>query len=110
MILHQQKHPGLDVEGCFGCRLASIRIGGNAMPTRRPMVQRYDATEKQWQKDIPAYRTLRAERLQPRGIDGAHELMMRAETREQVEGLPKLHADQADILTGEKPITREAAA
>lgn len=110
MILHQKKHPNLDVEGCYGCKLASVRTSGTAMPTRRPMVQRYEATEKQWQKDIPAYRALRGNGLQPRGIDGAHELMMRSETREQVEGLPKLHADQSEILTGEKPITREVAA
>lgn len=109
MIKHQSKHPE-PVEGCFGCKLATINMSGTAMPTRRPMVQRYDATEKQWQKDIPAYRALRGNGLQPRGIDGAHELMMRAETREQVEGLPKLHADQGEILTGEKPITREVAA
>ncbi len=109
MILHRQRHP-VDVEGCYGCKLASIRIGGEAMPTRAPDVAKIAATERQWQKDIPAYKSLRGNDLQPRGIDGAHELMMRAETREQVEGLPKLHADAGDILTGEAPITREVAA
>lgn len=26
--LHREKHPDLDVEGCFGCRAAGIRFGG----------------------------------------------------------------------------------
>lgn len=109
MILHQQKHPNLDEPGCYGCKLASVSISGVMMVTRKPQVGAYDATEKQWQKDIPAYKGLRRNGLQPRGIDGAHELAMRAETREQVEGLPKLHADQGDILTGEKPYSKADA-
>lgn len=25
-VLHQRTHPGLDVPGCFGCRVASVAV------------------------------------------------------------------------------------
>lgn len=107
MSLHRRRHP-VDVPGCYGCKLASVRIGAGALPTRAINANQIAATEKQWQRDIPAYRSLRGDGVQPRGIDGAHEIMMRAETREQIEGLPRLHADAGEILTGEAP-PKEAA-
>lgn len=27
MTLHARSHPSLDVEGCFGCKVASVRFG-----------------------------------------------------------------------------------
>lgn len=27
-MLHAQTHPTLDVEGCYGCKIASVRFGG----------------------------------------------------------------------------------
>jgi len=38
MIKHAEKHPGLDVEGCFGCRIAGIQFGAQSMPTRKTAV------------------------------------------------------------------------
>lgn len=97
-VKHQQTHPRLDVEGCFACRVSSVNFGAEVMLTRTPDVAACAARERRWDKDIPAYKAMRKDHVQPRGVDGAHEVMMRAETREQVEGIPKL-ADQAgDIL------------
>ena len=28
MALHARTHPSLDVEGCFGCKVAGVRFGG----------------------------------------------------------------------------------
>lgn len=30
MVKHQEKHPYLDVEGCYGCKISSVRFGGLA--------------------------------------------------------------------------------
>jgi hypothetical protein len=43
---------------------------------------------KNWDKDMPAYKRLRQNGLQPRNIDGAAALEARAETAAQVEGRP----------------------
>lgn len=83
MTIHQRTHPTLDVPGCYGCKISSIGIppsaGGNEA------VRAIDSTERQWHKDIGAYKRLRADGLQPRSIDGAHVKEALATTREQVE-------------------------
>jgi hypothetical protein len=103
MILHQRTHPSLDVDGCFACRVAAVNIGGAALVTRTPEVGACIAREKRWDKDHPAYKSLRKEGIQPRTSDGAHEMMMTAATREQIEGLPKLHKDRHEILADAIP-------
>lgn len=73
-------------ENCYLCKLRSVSITPAATPTRRDV--RYKATddlEKGWQKDLPAYKTLVKDGLQPDTVDGAHELMMRAETKTEIE-------------------------
>lgn len=103
MILHTRTHPTLDVPGCFACRVASVNVGAAALVTRAPDAVAGIAREKRWDKDHPAYKALRKDGLQPRTSEGAHELMMTASSREQVEGLPKLHADRSELLTGAAP-------
>ena len=77
MTKHQETHPNLDVAGCFGCHIANVNIGG--FPT--------DTTEreKRWDRDIPAYRRLRHNGLQPKGIDGSAALEARANDQFEVE-------------------------
>lgn len=105
MILHSRTHPTLDVDDCFACRVASVHVGAAALPTRAPDTVATIDREKRWSRDIPAYRALRKDGLQPRSSDGAHRLMTTATTREQVEGLPKLHKDRAEVLSGDLPKT-----
>lgn len=109
MIRHQRVHENLDVEGCFGCQVSSIHFGAAAFGTRSgsEQVQTWNAMEKRWDKDHPAYKSMRREGLQPRTSEGAHQLMMTAESREQIEGLPTLHKDRHEILADMVP-TREA--
>ena len=82
---HRETHPDLDVEGCFGCRVAGIRMGTNSTTTRGTRVAQVNQTERNWNKDMPAYKRLRDEGLQPKRVDGAAEVEKRAKEKWQVE-------------------------
>ena len=82
---HQETHPNLDVEGCFGCRVAGVRMGANTTTTRGAKVAEVNKTERNWNKDMPAYKRLRANGLQPKRIDGAANVEKRAQEGWQVE-------------------------
>ena len=84
-MIHQQTHPTLDVEGCFACRVSGIRMSMNTTTTRGQNVASINDTERNWQKDMPAYKRLRKEGLQPKRIDGAAEIEKKAEHKWQVE-------------------------
>lgn len=86
MIKHQERHPGLDVEGCFGCKVAGVSFGANASTTGGAQVAEINQRAKNWDKDMPAYKRLRREGLQPKGIDGAAAIESRATSAAQVEG------------------------
>ena len=72
-------------EGCFVCKVSTISFGSSSMPTRNPTAAATEAREKRWNKDMPAYKELRAQGLQPPRIDGSAELASKAETRFEVE-------------------------
>ena len=82
---HQETHPNLDVEGCFGCRVSGVRMGTNTTTTRGAKVAEVNTTERNWNKDMPAYKRLRANGLQPKKIDGAANVEKRAQEGWQVE-------------------------
>jgi hypothetical protein len=82
---HRETHPNLDVEGCFGCRVAGVRMGTNTTTSRGAKVAEINATERNWNKDMPAYKRLRANGLQPKKIDGAAEVEKKAQESWQVE-------------------------
>ena len=87
---HRETHPDLDVEGCFGCKVAGVRMGANSTTTRGAAVSETKARARRWEKDMPAYKRLRKNGLQPRGIDGAAELEKRARTAAEVESRPNI--------------------
>lgn len=76
----------MDVEGCFGCKVAGVQIGSNSTTTRGAQVAEINQRAKNWDKDMPAYKRLRQNGLQPKSIDGAAALEARSETAAQVEG------------------------
>ena len=82
---HAEVHPSLDVEGCFGCKVAGVRMATNSTTTRGKRVSEVNQTERNWNKDMPAYKRLRADGLQPRKIDGAAEVEKKAKEKWQVE-------------------------
>jgi len=68
-------------------RWASVAISPHATPTRNDNRNAVDQRRRmeQWEKDIPAYRRLRADGLQPKQIDGAYELETRADHDWQID-------------------------
>jgi hypothetical protein len=84
-LKHSEVHPGLDVENCFGCKVAGVRMGMNTTTTRGQRVAEVNSTERGWQKDMPAYKRLRQNGLQPQSIDGCAEIEKKAKHEWQVE-------------------------
>lgn len=70
---HRETHPGLDVEGCFGCRIAHVAISGASMPTRK-VVSDLAKKEKALDKDLDAYKRIRQSGGQPEQINGSARL------------------------------------
>lgn len=89
---HAERHPSLDVEGCFGCRITGISFGANSTTTRGAQVAETNQRAKNWEKDMPAYKRLRRQGLQPKNIDGAARVEATAETVAQVEGRPNIES------------------
>ena len=85
MMKHQETHPNLDVEDCFGCKIAGISISSAAMPGRKSASHEINQTEKRWHKDMDAYKRLRQDGLQPRKIDGSANVEAKATEKYQVE-------------------------
>lgn len=87
MILHQRTHFFLDVPGCFGCKIASISIASSATPSRGGGARsaHIQATEKQWHKDMPAFKRLCEDGYNPPAIEGASRLEAESTCREHVE-------------------------
>lgn len=85
---HAEVHPSLDVEGCFGCKVTGVRMGSNSTTTRGARVEEVKQRDKQWSRDMPAYKRLRSQGLQPRQIDGSATLEKHANERWQIEGAP----------------------
>jgi hypothetical protein len=84
-VKHRETHPNLDVEGCFGCRIANVRVAPNHTTTGGERAAQINATEARWQKDMPAYKRLRQDGLQPKTIEGAANLEKKAKEAWQVE-------------------------
>ena len=82
---HRETHPNLDVDGCFACKISHVTISSDATPTRRADNARINETERQWHKDMDAYKRLRQDGLQPKKIDGSAKVEARATEKYQVE-------------------------
>ena len=65
--------------------IQSPNIAAAALPNKMHGVRAIDAKEARWQKDMPAYKQLRADGLQPSSIDGADKLAATARDRIDVE-------------------------
>lgn len=86
---HAETHPTLDVEGCFGCRIAGVSFGANSSTSQGSKVAEIVKTERGWNKDMDAYKRLRREGLQPKQIDGSSILEKHATQKWQIEGAAK---------------------
>lgn len=90
---------------CYACRLKSIQFGGARSERRREALQSSREFEKAMAADMPAYKRLRADGLQPQGITGAA-LVEQSDSKHVIEGTPKLVDYADDILMNRVP-TRE---
>jgi hypothetical protein len=63
--------------------ILSISVSSAAMPTRRPEANATNAKEARWHQDMPAYKRLRKNGVQPKSIDGAARI--EAHANEQIE-------------------------
>lgn len=79
-----RRHDEMNDE-CFACRISTVNFSAKATPTRRPEAVATVDRESRWDADMPAYRRLRANGLQPRSIDGAARLEAKASDQMEVE-------------------------
>lgn len=86
-MIHRRKHPNLDVDGCFGCKIATTTFGANTTTSSGRRVKQIASTEKRWDVDMAAYKRLRSEGLQPQQIDGSAMLESEAKNEWQIENL-----------------------
>lgn len=87
------------IEGCMICKISTISFGMGTRPTRSGNAEVVEAREKRWQKDMPAYKELRQQGLQPPRIDGAARLAAKAETRFEIESGTILEGKSKEITT-----------
>lgn len=94
---HRQIHPAFQ-PGCYSCKLLSIGISAHALETKGKPVVAIDHRERKWTKNHQAYRALRKDGLQPRGLDGAYEVQEHAEHRLEVEMGHALKKEQIEAF------------
>jgi hypothetical protein len=82
---HHIRHAGVYIEGCYLCRLRSISISAEALPTRGKAVSAINAKQKRWDRDGDALKRLAKDGIVPRSIDGVAEMEARGETKYEIE-------------------------
>lgn len=79
---------GIDPHGCcasYRDHVASVSISAAAMPSRKAAVADQGARDAVLGRDMDAYKRLRADGVQPSGIDGCAHLEKHADQQVQVE-------------------------
>lgn len=69
---HREKHPTLDVDGCYACKLSGVMLGAGATPTRRAETADKNQREKKLVKDLVSYKNMVKDGKQPPALTGAH--------------------------------------
>ena len=54
--------------------LLSISVSASAMPSRKPEAAAKNVREAQWERDMPAYKRLRKNGIQPTRIEGSADI------------------------------------
>jgi len=80
VITHRERHPEY-VEGCFACKALSVNLAAAAIPNRRPVPTDIDRRDRALSADLPAYKRLRRDGLQPKAVDGSAELEKRVNSQ-----------------------------
>jgi hypothetical protein len=82
-------HHGQHGSDCFGCKLATVQW--TSMSPRAEDVRKRD---REFEKDAAAYKRLRAEGLQPKGVDKSAMLEKMADHKQQVQLGRPLYQDE----------------
>ena len=83
MARHDTEH--CEVTDCFQCKITTFHIGAAAQPTRKPGIISKAEFGLKATKDNEAYRRLRKEGYQPRGIKNAAKAEATANSRFELE-------------------------
>jgi hypothetical protein len=95
--LHQRRVHRHYVEGCFGCRISTVHVNSS------PVVKDLDRREAVLAQDLPAYKRLRSEGIQPPHVAGSARSEAESLTKAEIEN-PRLR-----LLPGDaKPYAAEA--
>jgi len=81
----RKTHDGSHGEDCFGCKIHHVSFAASAMPTRKPEAAGTRRMEENMARDLPAYKRLRNEGLQPAGTKGAANLERNANSKFEIE-------------------------
>lgn len=89
--------------------LLSVNFSASAMPTRSQSKESLSVakTEAGWEKDLPAYKRLRRDGLQPPHIDGSAKLEAVARDKVEVEA-GKSYGNKLSIAKDVKTVLTEA--
>ena len=77
-------HFGQHDDSCFACRIQSVSFAASAMVTRSSASEQ-KKYEQQRERDIPAYKRLRAEGLQPHRSHDAAKMEQHATSQFEIE-------------------------
>lgn len=94
----------------YSCKTCGTPLSAEDVPSREGIpqfsfgalnakVKEVDDREKRWDKDMPAYKRLRKQGLQPKTIDGAAHLEAKATTRFEIESGRVLEGETKRIET-----------
>ena len=83
MVRHDTEN--CKVPDCFQCKITTFHIGAAALPSRKPGIIETTNTAQKMTKDNEAYRRLRKEGYQPRGVKNAARAEATAESRFELE-------------------------
>jgi hypothetical protein len=96
VIKHRETHP-TPVDGCFGCRIATVAISAAAMPTRHAAVNERSASWEKLMKDDEAYKRLRADGFAPKSTKDCA-VLEQVDDRRFIEGRPLGWEQRGEIL------------
>ena len=87
---HQRTQACLDVEAatgadCFGCKIQTIGVSAAALPTRARAITAHEDFSKKQERDLAAYKRLRRDGYQPRGVMGSARVEQFANSKFEVE-------------------------
>jgi len=94
-MIHRRTHPDLDVEGCFGCKIAGVSFSSIPGGTRRGGA--FALSERKIKKDLEVYDRARKSGLRPESstVEGVERAERMAESRDRA--MRKLGTDQPEL-------------